>query len=137
MNCCEQSGKTSGCTQGRDCPVRSSRITSAQAGEAARLMDAARIQEARRVPRPQSTPSWPPPERTRDDTADGIPPEAGNVWFVDSELTPLSEFEDPDVWRPLSPKDTLIVSSLAACFFVPWVVLIAVSVGYVFERLAA
>jgi hypothetical protein len=134
MNCCDTYGN---CTQGRDCPVRSSRITSAQAGEAARLMDAARIQEARRVPRPQSTPSQPPPEPTRNDTADGIPDEVGNVWFVDSELTPLSEFEDPTAWCPLSTKETLIISGLATCFLLPWVVLIAMGLGYVFERLAA
>ena len=126
MSCCEQSAPTSGCNQGRDCPVRSSRITSEQAFEAARLMDAARIQESRRVPR-----STPPATDT------SIPPEAGNIWFADSEPTPLCECVHQDDGFPLSQKEVLAVSGIAVCILAPWLVLIAVAVGYLAERAAA
>jgi hypothetical protein len=98
------------------------RLTSEQCGESARLMDASRIPEARRVPRTGPADA-------------SIPPEAGNVWFVDSELMPLNEYSDADEWRPLSAIEKLIVGSLVACVLVPWVVLIAVGVGYMAERL--
>ena len=97
------------------------RITSEQAGEVARIMDAAFIQDARRV------------HRTRAADA-AIPPEVGNVWFMPNEPEPLTEPDDPDAWRPLGRKEILIVSGIATCILVPWVVLIAVAVGYLVER---
>lgn len=63
-----------------------------------------------------------------------IPTEAGNVWFAGQE--PTNVFDDLDEFPPLTRKEVLVISGITLCVLVPWLVVIAVGIGYVLDRVA-
>lgn len=105
MNCCDQT-MPNGCNQGRDCPVRRSRVTSEQTAEAARLMDAGQASQ------------------------DKLLSEAGNVWFARPDRGNDTE-ADPVFFTPV---DIVFLSVVCAVSIGIWCVGLGVVAGYVWTR---